>query len=145
MSDSNLLDFLYLEVFEYKNQTIWRPTLGIASLVRSEVHKTKTLMLPTASMKVIYLKNRRVVARWPTILNCLCTFESIVSAEANIYFSSKTSTDLIVAHEFECRLRGDFDDVNAVSSPEGFETALCVQQSNARHHSHGVFSGGMDL
>lgn len=52
---------------------------------------------------------------------------------------------LLVRHELEGRLRGDFDDVDAVASPQRPHAALFDHLRQPAHDAHVVGSGSINL
>lgn len=52
---------------------------------------------------------------------------------------------LLIRHELEGRLGGDFDDVDAVASPQRPHTALFDHLHHPGHDAHVVGSGSINL
>lgn len=58
---------------------------------------------------------------------------------------SCTVAYLFIRHELNCRLRGDFDDIDSVAPPQWPHTALADHLSKAPTDTHAVALGGVNL
>lgn len=62
-----------------------------------------------------------------------------------IYLHTRHSSYLLICHKFQGRLRSNFDDIHAISSPQGSHTAFFNHLHQASHQAHVAGSRPINL